>query len=453
MSSINPDIKKATTLKMVDSVVQFNIPVGPDHEFFTDFSDVRGDFEDRIIYKALKVDTGDYSYDHTLNFGNKSIVFLAGMRGSGKTSELAKIASKLHKRDCFFCVICNLDEGLDINDMEYMDVLIFQLERLLYELDQRHLDIDDRIFTQLHNWFAERINEVNTSIKSQGGFEIQVGVETPSFLSFFKLATKLKASLMGSKENATKVRTVFKNNFTVFAEQINTFFEEINVVLRDRQIAKEILFIVDGLEKVATKEIRRRMIEDEINRIQLIKANAIFTLPLELMSLRQKLIQFSTFATFPFVKIKERNGAIVPNAIQRFKEFVYKRIDKSLFDDEETVLRAIQFGGGSPRELLRILEYANFWSDSERNLITSNSLERALKKLAGETSQYVSEANLELLKVLKKNNDESIPTAFGLEWQDLLEKIIVMEYNDGTFKCVNPIVEMSDLYQHYVAKG
>ncbi|MDZ7876204.1 MAG: hypothetical protein U5L45_00960 [Saprospiraceae bacterium] len=47
------------------------------------------------------------------------------MRGSGKTSELEKIAQKLHNKDCFFCVTCNLDEGHDKNDLEYMDILIF----------------------------------------------------------------------------------------------------------------------------------------------------------------------------------------------------------------------------------------------------------------------------------------------------------------------------------------
>jgi len=53
---------------------------------------------------------------------------------------------------------------------------------------------------------------------------------------------------------------------------------------------------------------------------------------------------------------------------------------------------------------------------------------------------------------LKENNDKGIGTPFGEEWQDLLENRIIMEYNDGTYKRVNPLVEASELYQYYVIK-
>ena len=126
--------KKASQLIEVDNAVRFDVPLTPGHEFYTDFSDVRGDFEDRMIYKTLNVHPKNFTFNTTINRENKVVLFLAGMRGSGKTSELSKIAQKLHHKDCFFCVTCNLDDGLDLNDMEYMDILIFQLERLFEEI-------------------------------------------------------------------------------------------------------------------------------------------------------------------------------------------------------------------------------------------------------------------------------------------------------------------------------
>jgi len=39
---------------------------------------------------------------------------------------------------------------------------------------------------------------------------------------------------------------------------------------------------------------------------------------------------------------------------------------------------------------------------------------------------------------------------FDEDLQDLLEKLIILEYNDGTYKRVNPIVEESQLYKQYV---
>jgi hypothetical protein len=36
--------------------------------------------------------------------------------------------------------------------------------------------------------------------------------------------------------------------------------------------------------------------------------------------------------------------------------------------------------------------------------------------------------------------------------QDLLENNIIMEYNDGTLKRVNPLITISKVYKNYVAQ-
>ncbi len=446
----NDFYKKAFKLVEVDTAVRFDVPIGSDHEFFTDFSDVRGDFADRMIYKRLNVNPTTFVYNEEANRGNKTLLFLAGMRGSGKTSELAKIAQKLNHKDGFLCVTCNLDEGLDSNDMEYMDIVIFQLERLFQELVKIKIEIDNSIIESLQNWFSERVKEVNKAIKKEGGIEVEIVAGTPGFLSFLGITTKVKSNLMGSKENAQKIRTVFKNNFSDFARQFNLFVEEVNLKLRQTETAKELLFVVDGLEKLTSLDIRKKIIVEEGNRIRLINANTIFTLPLELMKEGRKLMSFSKVVPFPFVKIREKNGDVIEKAVQRFIEFTYKRIDEKLFDSPETVLRAILTGGGSPREYLRILEYANMFTDDDAEVITIKALEKGIQKLAAETSQYISTADLEKLKTLKQSNEDGRVMPFDEDWQDLLEKLIVLEYNDGTYKRVNPIVEESQLYKQYV---
>lgn len=442
--------KKAKTLLEVDNAVRLDVPITPDHEFYTDFSDVRGDFEDKMVYRTLNVHPRTFVFDREVNSGNKVTLFLAGMRGSGKTSELAKIGQKLNNKDCFLCVTCNLDDGLDLNDMEYMDILIFQLERLFEEISEKNIELDDDILSSLYAWFGERVKEVNKVIKSEGGFEVTIEAKTPSLFSFLGIAAKLKANLAGSKENADKIRTIFKNNFTTFAQKFNEFIEHVNIILRKKGIAQEILFIVDGLEKVATSDIRKKIILDEANRIKQIKVNTIFTLPIELAPECQRLLSFSQVISFPFVKIREKDGSIIEEAVSRFQDFVYKRIDAALFDSPETVRKAILHGGGSPRELLRVLEYANVFADEDENKIFLKDLDKGIKKLAAQTSQYVSAKDLEKLKLLKKANEAGVPITFDEDWQDLLEKLIILEYNDGTYKRVNPIVEASELYKYHV---
>ena len=441
---------KATTFDEIDNAVRFDVPIGPDHEFFTDFSDVRGDFRERVLYRALNVNPNTFTFNRKVNIGNKTLLFLAGMRGSGKTSELNKIAQKLHNPQGYFCITCNLDEGLDVNDMEYMDILIFQLERLAEELSKTNIILPKGIIASLQDWYAEQIKEVNRAIKREGGFEIELEGKTPSLLTFLGLSAKLKGNIAGSKENAEKIRTVFKRNFTFFAAKFNEFVETVAKVLRGENKGQEVLFIIDGLEKVATADIRRRIVDSESNRLRQIRVNTIFTLPIELFFLEPKLRQFSTVVSFPFIKIIEKDGSSVPSAIERFYDFVQRRIATHLFENEATIKQAIHYGGGSPRELLRILEYAYLYSDTEAGKLTTIALNKAIKKLSAEYARYLTKKDLDQLKVLKENNEAGLHTPFDESWQELLENLIVLEYNDGTYKRVHPLVEASQLYQQYV---
>ncbi len=440
--------KKATRMEEVDNAVRFDVPVDDKHPFFTDFSHLRGTFEERVLFRALNINPKDLTYNRANNIYNKSLVFLAGMRGSGKTTELAKISAKLHNPDAFFCITCNLDTGLDTNDMEYMDILVFQVERLLTELKDCSIDADEDILQSLENWFSEKVTEVNSAIKREGGFEMEVSAGASGLLRILGFTSRIKANLQGSKENATKIRTVFRTNFTDFSRKLNEFFEHVNMKLREKHLAQEILFIIDGMEKVATSDLRKKIVVDENDRIRQIKANTIFTLPIELMAETQRIAQMNTVLAFPFIKVREKDGSVIQSAMEKFREFVAKRIDAALFDMPETIDQAILYSGGSPRELLRILEYANLHASDEQ--ITREALEKGLKKMAAQTAQYITVEDFLKLKMLSEDNKQGLETAVDASWQALIEQNIVFEYNDGTYKRVNPVVELSGLYKRYV---
>ena len=444
---------KAQTIYEIDQAVKFNEPIGPSHPFFTDFSGLRGEFEDRIVYKNLnvkKVD-GTFTFNPALNGSNKSILFLGGMRGSGKTSELAKYAEKLNSPQCFLCVTCNIDQELDLNELEYMDILILQLEQLTKLLSNYDLTIDEGIKERLETWFAKRETEIKRDLKVEAELEtgIEISTKNPLF-SLLNIFGKFKTGVVGSNERANVVRQNLKNNFNSFATIFNEFIEEVNISLRHNGIAQEILFIVDGLEKTLSANTRKKIIIEEQNRIDKIRAYTIFTLPIELMSQRPNLNQFSSVEAFPFVKLIERDGTEDETAFEKFKEFVYKRINSSLFENEAIVHKAIKYSGGSPRELLKILETTAFYVDEEQQQINEVALDKALHRLANQTAQYITEPMLEKMKKIIENNRQGKDTPFDEVLQTMLENIYVMEYNSGSYKRINPILELSNLYQQYV---
>jgi hypothetical protein len=59
--------------------------------------------------------------------------------------------------------------------------------------------------------------------------------------------------------------------------------------------------------------------------------------------------------------------------------------------------------------------------------------------------------DFQLLKNLKGELDAGHPIGFDSQIQALLEKEVIFEYNDGTYKCVNPLLERSKLYKHHVS--
>ncbi len=449
-------MKKATRLAEIDAAVNKFMPVTPDHPFYVDFKDLRGDFQERKVMKILNVsmnEQGNYYFDYRVNPYNKTMLFLAGMRGSGKTSELAKYAKLLHSPECFFVVTCNVDEELDMDNVQYMDILIFQLEKLLSMAKDSNLKLDKGIIDSMQKWFEERVKEINTSLKAEGSAEIEVGGEasiTGLFAKMLGLTAKIKMGLSGSRERAETIRTNFKNRFLDFSLKFNTFIEQSASQMRKQKIAQEILFIVDGLEKTMSADLRRKIILEESNRIRQIKANTIFTLPIELMKEEQRIKNFSEIITFPFIKVKERDGCFVEPALEKFREFVLKRVDASLFDKPATIDMAIEYSGGSPRQLLRIIEHANWQADETQGKITQADMDAAIDELGNNNARYLEPEDFKLLKQLQRELDTGRPIGFDSHIQTLLEKEILFEYNDGTYKCVNPLLERSKLYKHHV---
>lgn len=440
-------LKRAETIDEIDQAVNFNIPVGAEHSFYTEFADVRGDFEEKELYRALNVDRHG-CYDHHLQAVNKSLVFLGGMRGSGKTTELRKIAQRLHRPQCFFVVTCDVDQELNMSNIEYVDILIFQMEKLLEKAKDLNIELSEGVLDRMHNWMGERVKEVEDRSELSMGIEAGAKASSPSWVSLLKVFTAFKANIMAASSRTDTVRMVLKNRFDRLSEEVNLFLGEVTLELRERGIAQDILFIVDGLEKTMTADERRKVLIDESNYLVLIKVNTIYTLPIELMKEREILKRFSTVLSFPFVKLIEKDGTRVERAFERFREFISKRIDTDLFSSQQVIDEAIEFSGGSPRELLRIIERAA-WYASGSEKVTLIFMKKSISKLANEVAQYIPEPYWDKIYEVARNNRSNKLTRYDDKVEYLLEKLALMEYNDGNYKRVNPLVVASDMYQSY----
>lgn len=449
-------MKKAFKLEEIDAAVDKFSSVEPSHKFYVDFDELRGEFRKKTIFKILNVKTVNNkpTFNHATNTTNKTFVYLAGMPGIGKTSELAAYRQELHRSSCFFVVTCDIDKNLNISNMEYMDIVIYQLERLLEMAQEKNLSLDDSIIKDMEAWFSNVTKEINTKIKGEGSVEIKVepdksfGLGT-LFKKLIGLTMGIKGAITLSGERSTTTRNVLRYKFDEFALKFNAFIEQTNKALRKQNIAQEILFIIDGLEKVLTAEMRKKVVIDDSNYIRLIRVNTIFTLPIELMNEEQNIRKYAEVILFPCIKIKERNGSIVEKAEMRLREMIEKRIDNTLIaeDAKENIIR---YSGGSPRQLLRIIEKANWELEEKDEQIRNDHVEIALKKLSTETARSLNEEEFAILKKMNHEIKAGKEIGYAPILQTLIYKEVVLEYNNGTDKRINPILEKSNLFQQKI---
>jgi len=439
---------RATSLEELPQATIHTEALKPGDPFFTDFSGLRGRFKEHVLYRALGVKPADFSYSYEKNRNVRKLVFLAGLRGCGKSTELYRYAQELENPGGLYCVFCNLDQDLDNPYLEYAEILIYQMERLIDKMWADGISIEADTIKSMTDWFQSRLKEINTFL-GQGTVRFEPSEGAASWMRLLELLRWIRTVVFGgSLEQASQGRMAFNNRFIEFAARFNEFVAQASQQLRDLGKAQDILFILDGLEKLQTDAVRRRLILEESNRIRMVRANMLFTLPIELMTESKKIREDAEVITFPFVKVRESDGTVIEAALERFRHFVDCRVAPEVFENQSVVEEAILFSGGSPRELLRLLQHAAYQVLPGEAQINRASLLEAVEALGADARLNVAE--LELLKAVKRNVENGQPTPYMDGMQRLLENVTLMEYNDGNYKRVNPIVEHSSLYRSYV---
>jgi hypothetical protein len=98
-------------------------PLEPDDPRYVDLREVRGGRNlARVVYRRIaSTEHPDY-HQH----------LITGHRGCGKSTELRQIKGALEDQN-LFCVYFDVEEILDVQDIEYLDVLLVATARVVHE--------------------------------------------------------------------------------------------------------------------------------------------------------------------------------------------------------------------------------------------------------------------------------------------------------------------------------
>ena len=365
--------KMATTFFEIQDAVAYNIPVDSDSIFYVDLTPYRTDFTERELFLSLNINPSTQDCNE---IGRGKKIFLSGYRGTGKTSELLKITKNIDETQCYFTVFVDIaDEEMDTSNIDTVDILILMLRKLLSKLEKKGADISNATYIEdFYEWYKSTIiKESNTQLDASA--EIKAGVDASASVlgKLLGIVANTSAKLQGSNQSKETIRRVITNNYKMFSDRFNELVNSVVTKLQEHSDYKDILFIVDGFEKIGSLKDRKKILVDDSNRLTMLNTHMIITLPIELFTYKNQLAQGAITMSFPIIDL-DTSGAK-----ECFREFILKRVSQGLFDDKAIDKLANEIAAISSKEELEIIdkiikkqpifEDEIFLSLKERNII------------------------------------------------------------------------------------
>ncbi len=308
---------------------------------------------------------------------------------------MRRLCARLNRQDLFFVVFLDVLKELDINNLSYADVLLAIAKTLISRIEDERVTIDRVHLHKLEEWFSERI-EKHEKTKDYAA-EIKAGLTAQQGIPFFaKIFAQLTTSFKIGSTYKEELRTVIRNSFSEFAHGFQQLIDAANDKVTESGKGKSILFIVDGTDRLSGEESDNFFIRDA-HQLRHLRGNFIYCAPSHLIYENNQVQQvFAHIFKLPMIKIEEKDSSVKdPAGLPAMMEIVYRRSDKALFDNEETVKYLVNHSGGHPRDLLHLLIYAFKWAEGD--LIDRHSAEAAVKQLATDYRRTLSKEDFQLL--------------------------------------------------------
>jgi GTPase SAR1 family protein len=348
-------------------------------------------------------------------------LLFTGHRGSGKTTALNRLVTKLNER--FFIVNYNVFDLLDNNDITYTDILFSILTKILEKSKKDDIELEKSLSKRAEKW-GSSITKTTTSDKSKEG---GIGVNIP--LYFLEILGKMRSQTTTREE----IRKEIEPRVSELIGIINDTVAEIE------KTGKQVLIIIDNLEKIDSAKALA-LFYDHGTQLSQPMCKIIYTFPISLKSsekFTQIKINFSDVIIHPNIKIQEKDGKPYPGGRGFMKEIVSKRISVDLFDPD-ALEYIIDMSGGVAREYVRIIRDSALRAITRgKKSITKAVAVEVVNGLKNIYQAQLSDLDYEVLMNICKTKDIKRDE----QLVGLLHNLSVLEYkNDRSWCDLNPIV-------------
>lgn len=369
-------------------------------------------------------------------------VLLTGLPGSGKTTELRRVAARLGRADSarLLTVYIDAEQVIDIDQRidgpEIVLAVVAETERAVLRLEAKQ-DTSAELghegpFTRLWNYICNTTIELNN-------------VRAITDASKVVLALKTDPSLREQVRDAVAART------TEFLEQARLQMEALEARVKKYEIPGQfehkyagVFVLFDSLEKLRGLSNNFREVLESGEHVmrhnaELLKlgVHALYTVPIAISR------RVDGVNLMPLIKVRDRKGVPFAPGVAAMRRLVGKRLPPETLVEifgpqyEECVTRMIERSGGYPRELVELLRGALEQSRLPLGPVVFN---RLLSARADEYARKVTTEALPLLQQVARARDRFTVSDEQRELAErlLTDSLVFVYQNEIEWADINP---------------
>lgn len=350
--------------------------------------------------------------------------FFSGHRGCGKSTELNNLAVDKEIKKEFFVVKYSVKDVCDVNNLNYVDVLLSIAAQIYLQYTGAGKKIDKILMEDLKIWGSTITIEKEKEISIEGS----IGGGINAFFS----------SIMGKIQREDTSREMIRK---MIEPKLSDLIDKINNIIAyiEGEEKKKVLVVIDDMDKPRLEQAREIFFKN-YTAITQPSCYIVYTVPISLFFDEGFVALKDSRFFLPNIKLHPKNdrNEMYKPGYGLMEEFVFKRMDKSLIEHEALDL-VIKMSGGVFRECARIMQIAADNAIGKgRDHIIKDDVERAKREMIGDFKRFIKSEDYDLLNEIYKNNDTRKIDKIG----HLLHNLSVLEYtNDETWYDINPVLE------------
>ena len=421
----------------VNRALQFDDPLDGDRDpRWVDTEAARGQYSHRPLYRTLGVSQAKALMGDPPDRG---YYLFCGHRGCGKSTELRRIRHQLHDNDRYYVVFSDATRELDVNNLRYQDVLLHLAGRLASRLKDDGIAVDSAHLERLRSWFDQRVEkrEETREFAEQARMGIKGETGIPLIVKIFG---EISGALRTNSTYKEELRRTLRNYFSDFADAFNQFIEASASAVRAVRSGRQILFVVDGTDRLRDSDARAFFLAD-VHQLQQVRSLFIYCAPIHLRYEEGTTAQgFTNTFQLPMIKIENADGSRNTEGYDAMREMLHRRAANQLFEDGVADY-LIRYSGGHPRDLLRLVQIA--FSFEEGSRFSLDSTKRAVRQLASDYRRILNSEDYELLAAVDKSPSDP---SHSDRARHLLYNLALLEYNDYYWRS-HPVIRTTESYR------